>query len=123
MNGRNRGLSWAQTAALVVGLPALLVVGEILRSYAAGGSGSIFAWAQQDLSAFAGAYAYLFFATALTATLVGGLVKRSALKALRRARRESLAQTEGAQVERSQGRVRVQVATPLQVPERVRESA
>jgi len=120
MNRRNRKLwiSRAKTAALILGLPALLVFGELLRGYATLGSGGFLSWAAQDLSEFAGAYAYLALAVALTASVVGFAVKRASLRAIGRARRHGLALgRQNAQVEaeelRREGRVQVAMPTPF----------
>ena len=127
MNGRNRRRwrSYAKTTALVLGLPTLLVLGEVLRSYAAEGVGPFGAWAIGEVSAFSGAYAYLFFATAMTAAVVGSLVKRSFTRTLRdRALRSPRVLQEEQHPSRpSPGRQRVAVATPLRPSSRPRQSA
>ncbi len=132
MNRRNQELwiSRTKTAALILGLPTLLVLGELLRGYATLGTGSFLSWAAQDLSQFAGAYVYLAVAVALTAALVGLTVKRASLRAIRRARRHGLALgRQGAQIELEEARFqearegRVQVAMPTPFQERIGLSA
>ena len=137
MNRRNRKLwiSRAQTAALILGLPTLLVFGELLRGYATLGSGDFLSWAAQDLSEFTGAYAYLALGVALTATLVGLAVKRASLRAIRRARRHGLALgRQRVQVELEEVRAgepgaerdrsgRLQAAMPTHFRERIGRSA
>lgn len=112
---RKLWISRSKTAALILGLPALLVLGELLRGYAALGSGDFFAWAARDLSEFAGAYAYLAAAVALTAATVGYAVKRSARRAIGRARKHGLSvgrREAQVELEELRRRGRVQVANP-----------
>jgi hypothetical protein len=108
-------ISRGKTAALILGLPALLVFGELLRGYFSLGSGGFLPWAARDLAEFTGAYAYLAIAVALTTALVGFAVKRASRRAIGRARQRGLA------IGRRQGRLeakelrqrgRVQVANP-----------
>lgn len=112
---RKLWISRGKTAALILGLPVLLVLGELLRGYAALGSGNFWSWAAQDLSEFAGAYAYLAVAVAVTAAVVGYAVKRASQRAIGRARRRGVqigrrrAQLE---LEELRGRTKIQAAAP-----------
>lgn len=117
---RKLWISRGKTAALILGLPVLLVLGELLRGYAALGSGNLgsgnfWSWAAQDLSEFAGAYAYLAVAVAVTAAVVGYAVKRASQRAISRARRRGVqigrrrAQLE---LEELRGRTKIQAAAP-----------